>query len=355
MIVLPSIDKRVKRSVCFMLFLALPLVAYYVTGGLFSFRLIGSGTFQFGLWGDMPYAKSHDEPKMAALIADMNSAKLAFTVYDGDTKDGASICNDETIGQQAISLFNQNHAPTVYVPGDNEWTDCHRLSNGGYDVLERLDFIRQQFFKTGQGFGKSKLNLVQQGPLGGPYSENTRWAYGRVIFVTLNLPGSNNGKVDPVHCLLPESSARTLKQCEADNQEYMDRNQHNLEWLANSFLVAQKSQALGVMVIVQADPGFDLPETEHLDERSLPEFDGYTDFLAELENQTQAFDGQVVLVHGDTHFFKVDKPLFSQSHLLKNFTRVETFGSPNIHWVKATVDPANRNVFTFEPMIVTGN
>ncbi len=28
--------------------------------------------FSLGLWGDMPYAKAKDEPKIPALIADMN-------------------------------------------------------------------------------------------------------------------------------------------------------------------------------------------------------------------------------------------------------------------------------------------
>jgi hypothetical protein len=59
-------------------------------------------------------------------------------------------------------------------------------------------------------------------------------------------------------------------------------------------------------------------------------------------------------VHGDTHYFRVDKPLLDRTSLLTNFTRLETFGSPHIHWVKVTVDPRSRNVFTFEPMIVPG-
>jgi hypothetical protein len=109
------------------------------------------------------------------------------------------------------------------------------------------------------------------------------------------------------------------------------------------------------MVIIQADPGFDLPETEGVDERGQPGNEGYTAFLNTLASETSAFNGQVVLVHGDTHFFKVDKPLYGQANLLRNFTRVETFGSPNIHWVKVSVDPHSRNVFTFEPMIVPGN
>ena len=99
--------------------------------------------FQFGLWADMPYAKNGDDPKVAALIADMNSTKLAFTIFGGDTKDGSSLCTDAAISTMPAALFNQVRVPTVYVPGDNEWTDCHRKNNGGYNALERLSYIRQ--------------------------------------------------------------------------------------------------------------------------------------------------------------------------------------------------------------------
>jgi len=342
--------KRTALAIAGLALLFLPLAAVSENPGHFK-----RGRFQFGLWGDMPYAKNNDGLKIAALIKDMDAAGLAFTVYDGDTKDGASPCSDETVGQRAIALLNQTRAPTIYVPGDNEWTDCHRLSNGGYDALERLDYIRRHLFKSEKSFGKRRLVLAHQGRLGGPYSENTRWIVGGVVFVGLNVPGSNNGKVDPAHCLAPQTSARTEAQCAAASREYADRDAHNRQWLSGSFQLARKIHSLGVMVVIQADPGFDLPETEGADERTLSQYDGYTGLLSELETQTRAFAGQVVLVHGDTHFFKVDKPLLGQSRLLKNFTRLETFGSPNIHWVRATVDPASRNVFAFEPMIVPGN
>ncbi len=60
----------------------------------------------------------------------------------------------------------------------------------------------------------------------------------------------------------------------------------------------------------------------------------------------------VLLVHGDTHFFKVDKPLYSPDRLLSNLTRLQTFGSPLIHWVRVTVEPKNANVFSVQPVIV---
>src|SRR5262249_39803581 len=45
-------------------------------------------TFAIGLWGDLPYAKENNSQQVGPMIADMNAANLAFTVYDGDTKDG---------------------------------------------------------------------------------------------------------------------------------------------------------------------------------------------------------------------------------------------------------------------------
>ncbi|MHB8747381.1 MAG: hypothetical protein ACYC7I_12805 [Gammaproteobacteria bacterium] len=313
-----------------------------------------NGHFEFALWGDMPYAKSGDDAKIPALIHSMNSASLAFTAFDGDTKDGSSICADDLIGAKAIARFNQLKAPTVYVPGDNEWTDCHRINNGSYNALERLAFIRRTLFSTEESFGQRKMVLEHQGTIAGPYSENTRWIHNGVVFVGLNIPGSNNNKVNAGACL-SSKSARTQADCDADNAEYADRNTHNIAWLNESFQIAKQRHAAGLMVIMQADPGFDLPETETVNERMAPDVNGYTEFLNALAAGTQAFDGQVVLVHGDTHFFKIDKPLFNQANMLKNFTRVETFGSPNVHWVKVTVDRNSMNVFHFEPVIVPGN
>jgi hypothetical protein len=49
-----------------------------------------------------------------------------------------------------------------------------------------------------------------------------------------------------------------------------------------------------------------------------------------------AFKGEVLLVHGDTHWQRVDQPLrHSETKLpLANFTRAETFGYPVMGWVK---------------------
>src|SRR5262249_6213743 len=63
-------------------------------------------TFSFGLWGDMPYAKAKDEPKIPALTASMNDSDIAFSIYDGDIKDGSSKCTDEVF-DSAITMFGR--------------------------------------------------------------------------------------------------------------------------------------------------------------------------------------------------------------------------------------------------------
>jgi hypothetical protein len=61
----------------------------------------------------------------------------------------------------------------------------------------------------------------------------------------------------------------------------------------------------------------------------------------------------------------VDKPLTAPTvpvdppapnpALVENFTRVETFGFPDTHWIRVSVDPNSDGVFTFEFEIVDEN
>jgi hypothetical protein len=313
-------------------------------------------TFTVALWGDTPYTTA-EPAKITALTADINAARVEFSVFVGDIKSGSAQCTDDQFAA-AIQRFDAFRAPLVYVPGDNEWTDCHRINNGGYNALERLAFLRQTMFADERSFGQRTMRLHHQGPPTGVYSENTRWTHGGVVFLGLNIPGSNNNKVGPTACL-SSKSVRTQADCDADNAEYQARDAANRQWLHESFELAKSRGLKGLMLVIQADMGFDFPETENFNEHLLTAapgpYDGYDAFLNALVAETQAFDGQVVLVHGDTHFFKMDKPLVDQAHLVPNLTRLETFGSPNVHWVKVTVDPRSRNVFRFEPMIVPGN
>jgi hypothetical protein len=104
------------------------------------------------------------------------------------------------------------------------------------------------------------MALEHQGPLGWIYAENNRWAYVGAIFVGLNALGSNNNKVTTAEECTQES-APPPDNCHAANVDYAARNAADIAWLEQSFQVARDRGALGVMVIIQADPSCDLPET----------------------------------------------------------------------------------------------
>jgi hypothetical protein len=306
--------------------------------------------FTFGLWGDMPYAKNSDGAITQAVLDSINASDIQFSIYDGDIKDGSSECTDK-VYTDAISMFNRLKKPAVYVPGDNEWTDCHRTNNGGYNNLERLAHIRKTMFTSPMSFGQKKLKFSMQAAPGEKFSENTRFSYGGVVFVGLNVPGSNNNLVlDDKDCI--NKSARTPADCEAGNAEYQERDAANIEWLKASFSEAKAARAKGIVLTFQADPGFDLPETEDADESKQAKFQGYRKFIEAVISETEQYPGQVLLVHGDTHFFKIDKPLYSPTKVLPNLTRLQTFGSPVNHWVHVTVDTRRAQVFTVRPVMV---
>jgi hypothetical protein len=96
--------------------------------------------------------------------------------------------------------------PFVYTPGDNEWTDCHKtkeFSSGA--PLNELAAVRNLFFPyPGSTLGGRKKHVSTQAtefdrkhPGDAQFVENVMWEQGRVVFVTLNLPGSNNdGNLD---------------------------------------------------------------------------------------------------------------------------------------------------------------
>lgn len=308
----------------------------------------GPEGYTIGLFGDVPYGPQ-GRAEYPALLADVNGATLSFSIFDGDLKNGSDRC-DNSLYTTSRDAFNTLERPVVWVPGDNDWTDCHRTSNGGYDPLERLALERQLFTRTGESLGKTRLSLTRESsePQYALYSENVRWSYGPVVYVGLNVQGSN----DNFPHAGVDGESRPAEEIAREDAEHVAREQANVHWLEESFAYAKSTGARGVLVAWQADPNFN-NELNLADPRS---YDGFTAILNALRLQTLAFAGQVVLVHGDSHYYRIDKPLLSPSgKVLANFTRVETFGSKNTHWVSATIDPENPNLFSFAPRLVPAN
>ena len=292
-------------------------------------RLALAQPLPFGLMGDTPYS-AWERAQLPGLMADMAAAGSAFVVHTGDFKSGADACSD-ALYQDRLALFQASRMPLVYVPGDNDWTDCHRRSNGAYDPMERLDRLRALFFAGDHALGQTPMTVLRQSadPAYAAYRENVRWEAGGALFVTLNLTGSNNnfygvpGQTGPV-------------------PEFVARSAANQAWLAQAFAHARDQRLAGVLIVIQANPGFEAARAG----RRQP---GYDAFLAQLLRETRLFAKPVVLVHGDTHRQHIDQPLTdpASGERVPNFTRVETFGWPFFGWVLGTVDARDPRVFRF--------
>jgi hypothetical protein len=319
----------------------------------------GPETYTIGLFGDMPY-NTLGRSQYPSLLTDINESNVAFSIFDGDLKAGGDGPCSDSLYTTSIGNFNTLERPLVWVPGDNDWTDCwgrYGLSTLPYsDPIERLNHERQLFDSTDQSLGQKTLTLTRESSEGGQYaiySENVRWQYGPVVFIGLDVQGSNDNY--PYHdtdAENPTAPVRSDSEIAREQAEETARKAANLHWLAEGFASAKHVGAKGVLIDWQADPNFN--NEQHL--TNPHDGDAYPAYVDALRNETMAFDGQVALVHGDSHYFKVDKPLNRpDGGVLANFTRVETFGARNTHWVSATIDANDPNLFVFEPRIVQAN
>ncbi len=290
--------------------------------------------FSVAMMGDHPYG-AEGYAKWPAMINSINRDSVAFVVHNGDFKNGSSVCSNEVF-QDRLTLFEASVHPFIFTPGDNEWTDCHRANNGSYDPLERLDMLRRMFFPNNQSLGRRKIEVTRQteDPRFSLYRENAIWSEGSVVFVTAHVVGSNN------------NWGRT----EEMNREYTARNLANLYWLRTAFALARDNDFDGVVIIMQADMEWEQPRT------SLIRL-GFNDTIDILAQEVQAFRKPVLLVQGDTHQLKIDKPLagLRSNRRLENFTRMQNFSDLDAHWMKVIIDPADPALFTLKQIIVPEN
>jgi Calcineurin-like phosphoesterase len=279
-------------------------------------------TWRFALIGDAPYS-DYERRELPLMLGEIAEQHPAFVVHAGDFKGGSTTCSD-ALFLDRFALFNASAIPFIYVPGDNEWTDCSRVSAGGFDQVERLNKLRKVFFADDRSLGQSKLQVEHQSAT---YPEHLRWQFGPVLFVTLNVPGPDNNYGNG-----REPSA-----------EFLARNPAVIDWLKQGFAVARREKSAGIVIVMQADPDF-----KHFAAGLTHR--GYRALLETLRQETLAFPGQVLLVHGDTHMQRIDQPLRHPETKLPiaNFTRAETFGYPFMGWTKGIIDSDDARLFRFE-------
>jgi hypothetical protein len=187
---------------------------------------------------DMPYVESHNY-NMGKLTEALQAGGVPFVVHTGDYKGAGEPCTDEALQAHLTWARSFGDAPVFYTPGDNDWTDCDRPSlTPARPELEVLEALRGAFFAAPPP-GAEAVGAVAQEAL----PENVRWTYEGVVFSTLHVVGTNNGREE---ILLGDEGA-ALDAVDA-------RDAANLAWIEAAFEAAGEGDARAVVFFQQADP-----------------------------------------------------------------------------------------------------
>ena len=112
-----------------------------------------------------------------------------------------------------------------------------------------------------------------------------------------------------------------------------------IAWLRATFDTARATGAKGVVIAFHAEIGLG---------GKAPR-DGYEPFLARLQHELATFPGQVIVIHGDSHDERVDHPVMLPSGPDDRFTRIETYGSPDVGWLRVVIDSVAGRLVRVEP------
>ena len=323
-------------------------------------------TLTLAVFGDWPY---NDILLNSAqlLIDSVNSdPKVRLVLHVGDIHSGSQPCTGAGLSpipagsvpgynQTIFNIFEQFKDPFVYTPGDNEWTDCHKtkeFSSGA--PLRELAAVRSLFFPNpGQTLGLRKKRVLTQAehftrvhPEDAQFVENVMWEESRVVFVTINMPGSNN---DGLKWTAPftDETART--------REAAQRTLAALRWLRAAFAKAEEDDAKAVLIGLQAD----MWDPAAIGGDGLG---NYATFVHELASLSRHFRRPVLLINGDSHVFGSDRPLADPASAtgqifgtpaVPNLTRITVQGSTSApaEWVRLTINPRSPEVFSWENVV----
>ena len=293
--------------------------------------------FTFTVIGNVP-ERAEDVAPARALLDAIDAEHPAFVVHLGNLNGRDELCSDDLL-EARHDLLDSLITPVVYIPGDHDWSDCQRPAAGSFDPIERLLRLRELFYPDDNTLGQRAMTVMRQSDQAKfrSYRENSRWTMKDVLFVTLNVPGDNNN----------------YKTAGGRNGEYEDRLEANRQWLARAFSVARQRKLAGVVIMMQADPLFE----DGWERRRAPNIfdgllrrrshDGYLSLKRQLRMLTRDYDCAVLLIHGASATFTLDRPLKDEDgrpdpHVM----RARTYGSPVLdRWLEVSVTPGRTPLF----------
>jgi hypothetical protein len=366
-------------------------------------RTAPTGPTTLAVFGDLPYGDTPDDGNqfrhLPEFIASVNNdPSVSTAVFGGDLHSGKQYCT-KALNDAEFAIFGTLRMPFVYVPGDNEWTDCTKakqLSGKVADFysgakssfhngnpVENLELIRATFFPvpgwtlgvkgmrvlsqaTVSKWGRkeyrtgsnprtkdhipSSIKVMMKSPTDKQFVENVMWENAKTLFVAVNIPGGSNNDLDPWYGDATCGAGSKTSITDQQVTEMSDRSDATVHWISAAFAKARRDGMASVAIITQADM-WDLDGCP----AAANHLSGYDRFVNVIADQTAAFRRPVLFLNGDSHIAKVDNPLDANDplnslhpgHDVKNFRRVVWNGSTTIRnsmeWIKLTVTPGTSN------------
>jgi hypothetical protein len=317
------------------------------------------------VFGDWPYDQLLLD-NATRLIDSVNGDRdVSVVMHVGDIHSGSMPCTSADIlppiaasnpgwNQKVYAQFQRFEKPVVYTPGDKEWSDCHKSKQKSSGApLKELAAVRALFFaRPGHTLGLVDKTVLSQAQYFDPahpddaqFVENVMWSDGKVVFVTINMPGGSNNDTAPWSAPFADPAAQAA--------EVVARTGADIRWLQDAFDVAADHHARAVVIGLQADL-WD-PEQTAAGGAGL---DQYTPFVQALANAALAFARPVLLINGDTHLYEADQPLadpasttgqIHHTEAVPNLTRITVQGSTNApaEWLRLTIDARKAQPFAW--------
>ena len=293
----------------------------------------------FAAYGDIPYliklpdGRRDDEVLTKEIAPALRQRDdIPFIIHLGDLSKPEYACSDEWL-QQTNNFWKQKLVkPVFYTPGDNDWADCDRKNLPvRQSELQRLQRLRDILFSSPKTVSPTWqleetqriLNKVPQlsqpeksldeirtvlamGPeqfaqewryeSQAKQPENAIWWRDGVLFVTVHRISTDDGRSE----ILLDDPRKAIALV---NQ----RDRLNQQWLDRAFKIAAKDDTKALVVATQLDPFTPAGKNETPLSHCLAN-PAYAGFCKQIESLSQGLGKPVLLLHGDTNAYCLDKP-----------------------------------------------
>jgi hypothetical protein len=292
-------------------------------------------SFSFLTLSDVPYTDEENVALTQTLVPAIQESKAPFVIHMGDLKNSKIPCSEELLTRRRNQIFSLHLGRVFYTPGDNDWTDCDRKQiSVRFSELNRLDLLRRLFYNEPHLLPNSWAYERQA-----LYPENMRWKYESVVFATVHLVSTNNGRRE----ILLDDIDLALTRVDA-------RDRANIIWLEHAFMTARKTNASAIVIATQADVT-NFKYTGKCTFTRRRQCDAFASFKTRLKELASAYKKPVLLMHGDTNPYCLDREFGGR--VAPNLWRFNSTGDYSfVDAVKVDVNPDSPDEpFTFISLV----